>query len=92
MAVTAKIGDHLKQDLDEAGIDNGEVSETLVKGERGEPFEDGGSGVRVRVRVWGLGMVEGNVRGERVHELTVSHESELTRNWNFGNFLGSVFS
>lgn len=84
MAVTAKIGDHLKQDLNEAGIDNGEMSETLVKGERGEPFEDGGSGVRVRVRVrvrvWGLGMVEGNVRGERVHELTVSHESELTRN------------
>lgn len=63
--------------MNEGGIDYREVRLALVDCEGREPFEDRGS--RVRVRVWGLGlgMVEGDVRGERVDELMVSHESEL---------------
>lgn len=56
MAVRSELGEHLEKNLNEIGIYNGEMSETLVKGERGEPFENRGSRKRVGIRVWELGM------------------------------------
>jgi len=93
MALGSKLREHLKEDLNEIRIDDGEVSLAVVKGERGEPFEDGGSGVRVRVGVCGLGMVEGDVGGERVDELVVSHESEVEKGfvWEILVFFFSAF-
>lgn len=75
--VGSKFREHLKNDLDEIGVDDCKVGLAVVHGERGEPLEDGGARVRVRIRVWGLGIVKGDMRGESVDELVVSHGSEF---------------
>jgi hypothetical protein len=64
----------LDEDLDELGIDGGEVSLALVDGERWEPFGNGGPG-GARIMAWGVGVgvVERDVGSERVDELGVSH-------------------
>ncbi|KAK9999664.1 hypothetical protein SO802_019267 [Lithocarpus litseifolius] len=40
MAVGSDLAEHVEEDLDEPGIDGGDVSLALVVGERREPFED----------------------------------------------------
>lgn len=47
MTVGSELGFHLEENLGEFRVDDGEVGLALVDGERGEPFEDGGSRVRV---------------------------------------------
>lgn len=78
VAVSVELAEHLEEEADEAGIDGGEVGLAVVEGEGGEPFEYGGP--RVRVRVWigrgggmGVGIVEGDVGGERVDELVLGN-------------------
>lgn len=49
MAVSSNLAKHLKEDLNESGIDDCEMSEALLNCERREPFENR----RARVGVGG---------------------------------------
>lgn len=76
-SVSSDLGFHAEEEADEIGVDGGEVSAALVDSEGGEPFEDGGSRVRVRVRVCEGGgggeVIEGDVRGERIDDWVDVH-------------------
>ena len=49
VAVGSELGDHAEEGLDEDGVHDCEGGLAVVEGEGGEPFEDLGSRVRVRV-------------------------------------------
>lgn len=50
MTMGEEPGLHGEEDVHEVGIDGGEMGLALIDGEGREPFEDGGSRVRARVR------------------------------------------
>lgn len=52
---SANFGHHLDEDLDEFEINDREMSLALVDAERREPFEDGGPGIGIGIRVEGKG-------------------------------------
>lgn len=87
MALGEELGPHAEKDAHEVGIDYGEVGLALIGWERGEPSEDGGSRVRVRVRVRRGEVVERDVRRKGVDELVSVHGSgrELQRRERGGN-------
>lgn len=67
---------HLDEDLGKFEINDREMSLALVDTERGEPFKDRGPGIGIGVTVEGNGfrMVEGDMGGEGVDKLVLSHD------------------